>query len=62
MLSSLTSCVPLLPYPARFGIRVDPDIFDRIEDFTETNATLWTMIRDFFRKISIGPLLLIKVL
>ena len=29
---------------------VTPDIFDRITSYTETNATLWTMIRDFLEK------------
>jgi len=46
-LSTLTSYVPFLPYLAHFETRVDPEFFDGIEDFTETNAALWTMITNF---------------
>jgi len=33
-----------------------------LQDFTETNAALWTLIRDFLEKISRSPLLPIQVL
>ena len=33
-----------------------------LQDFTEINAALWTLIRDFLEKISRGPLLPIQVL
>ena len=54
MLSSLTSCVPLLPYLARFTEHGWTQTSStELQDFTETNIALWTMIRDFLEK-SIG--------
>jgi len=46
-LSTLTSCVPLLPYLAHFGTQEDLDIFDGIVIFHRNNASLWPMISDF---------------
>ena len=40
---------------------LDDVSINSVEDL-EIYAVLWTMIRDFFRKISRGPLLLIQVL
>jgi hypothetical protein len=37
-LSTLTSYVPLLSYPAHFETRVDPDIFDKIARFYQNNC------------------------
>ena len=62
MLSSLTSCVPLLPYPARFRTRMDPDIFDEIARFHRNKCYFADYDKGFFRKISRVPLLLIQVL
>jgi hypothetical protein len=39
-LSTLTSYVPILSYPARFETRVDPDIFNKITRFYQNIATL----------------------
>ena len=62
MLSSLTSCVPLLPYPARIGTRVDPGIFDGIARFHRNKRCFVDYDKRFFRKISRVPLLPIQVL
>jgi len=62
MLSSLTFCVPLLPYPAHFGTRVDLDIFDGIARFHRNKGYFVDYDKGFFRKITRGPLLPIQVL
>ena len=62
MLSSLTSYVPLLPYPARFGTRVDPDIFDGIARFHRNKRCFVDYDKGFFVKIFWRPLLPIQVL
>jgi len=62
MLSSLTSYVPLLPYLAHFGTRVDPDIFDGIARFHRNKHYIVDYDKGFFRKITRGPLLPIQVL
>ena len=61
-MSSLTSCEQLLPYPARFGTREDPDIFDGIARFHQNKRYFVDYDKRFFRKISRGPLLPIEVL
>ena len=61
-LSTLTSCVPLLPYPARFGTQVDLDIFDGIARFLRNKRCFVDYDKGFFRKITRGPLLPIQVL
>ena len=60
-LSTMTSCVPLLPYPAHFGTRVDPDILDRIARFHQNKRYFVDYDKGFFRKITRGPLLPIQV-
>jgi len=62
MLSSLTSCVPLLPYAANFGTWVDPDIFDGIARLHQNKHHFVDYDNGFFRKITRGPLLPIQVL
>ena len=62
MLSSLTSYVPLLHYPAHFRTRVDPDIFDEITRFHRNKCYFVDYDKGFFRKITRGPLLPIQVL
>ena len=62
MLSSLTSCEQLLPYPAHFGTRVDLDIFDGIARFHRNKRCFVDYDKGFFRKITRGPLLPIQVL
>ena len=61
MLSSLTSCVPLLLDPAHFGTRVDPDI-DGIARFHRNKRYFVDYDKGFFRKITRCPLLAIQVL
>jgi len=59
---SLTSCVPLRPYLAHFGTRVDLDIFDRIARFHRNKRYFVDYDKGFYRKITRGPLLPIQVL
>ena len=59
---SLTSYVPLLPYLARIGTRVDPDIFDGIARLHQNKRYFVDYDKGFFRKISRGRLLPILVL
>ena len=54
--------MPLLPYLARFGTRVDPDIFDGIVRFHRNKCYFVDYDKGFFRKITKGPLLPIQVL
>jgi len=54
MLSSLTSYEQLLPYPARFGTRVDPDIFNGIARFHRNKRYFVDYDKEFFRKITRG--------
>ena len=62
MLSSLTSYVPLLHYPAHFGTREDLDIFNKIARFYRNKRCFVDYDKGFFRKISRGPFLPIQVL
>ena len=62
MLSSLTSYEQLLPYLARFGTRVDTDIFNGIARFHRNKCYFVDYDNGFFRKITRGPLLPIQVL
>ena len=61
MLSSLISYVPLLPYPAHFGTRVDPDLFDGIARFYR-NKHFFVAYDKWFLEKSLGTLFLIQVL
>ena len=54
--------MPLLPYPARFRTRVDLDIFDGIARFHQNKRYFVDYDKEFFRKITRGPLLRIQVL
>ena len=50
MLSSLTSYEQLLPYPAHFGTRVDPDIFDGIARFHRNKRNFVDYDKEFLEK------------
>ena len=62
MLSSLTSCEHLLPYPACFGTWEDLDNFDGIAGFHRNKRYFVDYDKGFFREITRGPLLPIQVL
>ena len=51
MLSSLISYVPLLPYPAHFGTRVDPDIFDGIARLHQNKRYFVDYDKGFLEKL-----------
>jgi hypothetical protein len=61
-LSTLTSYVSFLSYPARFETQVDLDIFDKILRFYQNKCYFVAYDKWFLEKISRGPLLPIQVL